>query len=543
MFGGAEASVARRAWALERPTWLVAVLASAAGAIALEAWNPHVRDLAAHVFRAELFEQEGFSIWNGAWYGGHYLLTHSVLFPPLASLAGTQLLAVISVVASAYLFDRLVRDRWGDAAAPATLWFALAAVTMLASGRLSFALGVALGLGSLRALQTGRRALAAALAVACALGSPVAAVFLAGVLGVGAAFERRRSRDWTPFAVAAAALTPVLLLNLTFSEASHEPFAFTAWVALPLWCAAALVVTRGAGERPLQAVALAYLVAGTLLWLFPNPLGGNATRLGALFGGPVVAAALLSRRERIGPLALLLVAGSLWWQLQGPVRDIAQSLGDASTKAGYYEPLATWLRENGGYDTRVEVPFTFNHWETAHLAPEFQIARGWLRQVDRARNPLFYEGRLSHARYAAWLRHNGVRYVALSNANGDYSAEIERKLVAQAPPYLRLRAKLAHWRIYEVRRSGAIAEPLDGARGRVLELAPNSFSLHVRRPGRFLVRLRANPFWSLTTGQGCVGEAGDWTLVRANRPGVLRAVVDFSPSSAARAALGRSRRC
>ena len=35
-----------------------------------------------------------------------------------------------------------------------------------------------------------------------------------------------------------------------------------------------------------------------LVWLAPNALGGNAVRLGALFGGPVLAAVLLARRPR-----------------------------------------------------------------------------------------------------------------------------------------------------------------------------------------------------------------------------------------------------
>ena len=78
------------------------------------AWNPQVGDLAAQVFRTELFQHAGLAIWNGSWYGGHYTLTYSVLFPPLAALLGPQLVGTVSVVASSYLFDRLVRDRWGE---------------------------------------------------------------------------------------------------------------------------------------------------------------------------------------------------------------------------------------------------------------------------------------------------------------------------------------------------------------------------------------------------------------------------------------------
>jgi hypothetical protein len=35
-------------------------------------WQPRTVDLAAHTFRADLFGKEGFTIWNGQWYGGHH---------------------------------------------------------------------------------------------------------------------------------------------------------------------------------------------------------------------------------------------------------------------------------------------------------------------------------------------------------------------------------------------------------------------------------------------------------------------------------------
>src|SRR4051795_1537352 len=165
-----------------RPDWLSAVALSAALAAAMLAWNPQVGDLAAQVFRTELFERGGLAIWNGSWYGGHYTLTYSFLFPPLASLLGPQAVGALSVISSSYLFDRLVRDRWGEAARWATLWFAAGVVTLLADGQLTFALGVVFGLAALRALQTGRVAPAFLGATACALSSPVAATFLAGVL-------------------------------------------------------------------------------------------------------------------------------------------------------------------------------------------------------------------------------------------------------------------------------------------------------------------------------------------------------------------------
>src|ERR1044072_9578359 len=107
-----------------RPDWLPAVALSAALAAAMLAGTPPVGDLAAQVFRTELFQRGGLAIWNGSWYGGHYTLTYSVLFPPLASVLGPQVVGMLAVVTSSYLFDRLVHDRWGKAARAATLWVA-----------------------------------------------------------------------------------------------------------------------------------------------------------------------------------------------------------------------------------------------------------------------------------------------------------------------------------------------------------------------------------------------------------------------------------
>ena len=158
------------------------------------AWNPQVGDLAAQVFRTELFQRGGLAIWNGSWYGGHYTLTYSVLFPPLARCSARSVVGVLAVISSSYLFDRLVRDRWGEAARWATLWFAAGVVTLLADGQLTFALGVAFGLATLRACSWARGAPALAAAACCALSSPVAAVFLAGVLVAGSLDAPRGER-------------------------------------------------------------------------------------------------------------------------------------------------------------------------------------------------------------------------------------------------------------------------------------------------------------------------------------------------------------
>jgi hypothetical protein len=527
-----------------RPDWLPAVALCTALAAAMLAWNPQVGDLAAQVFRTELFQRGGLSIWNGSWYGGHYTLTYSVLFPPLAALLGPRVVGMLAVVASAYLFDRLVRDRWGEAARWATLWFAAGVVTLLADGQLTFALGVAFALASLRALQVGRPALAFAAATCCALSSPVAAVFLAGALLAGSAASRWDSR--TAVWVACATLALTLAPNLVFPGSGEFPFEFSSFIAIPLWCGSALYITRRLRdeERQLRWVLAGYLLVSTLIWLAPNPMGGNAVRLGALFGGPVLAAVVLARRPRVSPWFLaLFMAGGLYWQMTASVAQIARSVGDPSTAAAYFEPVASWLRAHGGEDARIEVPPTANHWESAYLASDFDLARGWLRQLDTTRDDVFYEGRLTDAAYSRWLRKNAVSYVALPDAPLDYSSAAERRLIVADPPYLDLRWNSPHWRIYEVHEPALLLQPLGGGTARTRWVGHEGFALDVKRPGEFLVRVNFTPYWSIARGNGCLLRHGDWTVARASRPGVFRVVADFSVERAWKAVTGAHKTC
>ena len=243
------------------------------------AWDPHVGDLAAQVFRTELFQRAGLGIWNGSWYGGHYTLTYSVLFPPLAALLGPRLVGTLAVVASSYLFDRLVRDRWGEAARWATLWFAAGVVTLLADGQLTFALGVAFGLasvraaaarphpagargvGGLRALQPGRGGLPRRRPPRGALARASSHRLIPRVRGGGRGppaptDPRVGGGPGPPRSPSALTLIP----NLAFPEGGQFPFAFSSYVAIPLFCAGALIVTRGLAreERQLRRVLLAY---------------------------------------------------------------------------------------------------------------------------------------------------------------------------------------------------------------------------------------------------------------------------------------------
>jgi hypothetical protein len=558
------------------PEWLPAVALSAILAALMLLWDPRVGDLAAQVFHTELFQHAGLAIWNGSWYGGHYTLNYSLLFPPAAALLGPQVVGMLSVVASSYLFDRLVRDRWGTDARWATLWFAAGVVTLLADGQLTFALGVAFGLASLRCLQVGRGWLAILAAAACPLASPVAGAFLAGVLAAGV-WERGNRLNRTALAAAAIAFALTVVPNLAFPEPGRFPFVTSSFIAIPIWCAGALFLTwRLEGESRLRRVVLGYLVAGTAVFLLPNALGGNAVRLGALFGGPVLAAVLLSHRplpvgvsaaaagregarasaaDRILPFrwvprwfytAVLVVtlAGSLYWQFTASVVQVARAVGDPSTSASYFQPAARWLMDHGARGTRIEVPPTANHWESAYLAPKFDLARGWLRQLDTARDDIFYkEGALTERSYGRWLRGNAISYVALPDAPLDYSSQAEAKMILSAPPYLKERFHGEHWRIYEVENPKPMVEPLGSGHATSVRVGPQGFALDVTSPGEFLVRNSFTPYWTIGRGAGCLLRRGNWTVARTAHTGIFSVDADFSLGAAWNAMTGAKKTC
>jgi hypothetical protein len=553
-----------------RPEWLPAVALSAALAALMLIWDPRVGDLAAQVFHTEVFEHTGLAIWNGSWYAGHYTLNYSLLFPPAAALLGPQWVGLIAVVASSYLFDRIVQEHWGTEARWATLWFAAGVVTLLADGQLTFALGVAFGLAALRELQAGRGWLAVLAAAACPLASPVAGAFLAGAIAAGL-WERGERVSRAAVAAAVVAVVLTIAPNLAFPEPGRFPFVWSSYIAIPIWCAAALFLLWDAsGEGRVRRVILGYALASTLIFLTPNALGGNAVRLGALFGGPVLAAALLAHRPLpVGldgapapggpglapPLrwiprwfytAVLVVTltASLYWQFTASVTQIARSVGDPSTEESFFQPASHWLMGHGGRGTRIEVPPTANHWESAYLAPKFELARGWLRQLDTARDGIFYkEGALTEHSYERWLRNNAIRYVALPNAPLDYSSTAERRLILAGPPYLHERFHHDGWRIYEVVDPMPLVSSIGPGRGSVDSVGPQGFALDVTKPGEFLVRVNFTPYWSIGEGSGCLLRKGDWTIARVAHPGTFSVDADFSLGGAWNAMTGARKTC
>lgn len=492
-------------------------------------WQPPSLDLAAADYRAWLFGHAGFAVWDAQWYGGHHVPGYSVVFPPLAHWLGPRLLGALAVLAAAALFERIAHGRWGERAWLGAAWFAAGAAAQLFSGRITFVLGLPLALGALLALQRKRTAVALALALATPLASPVDALFLA-LAGVAYALAARRAAG---VALAAAAMAPVLALALLFPEGGVEPFGFTSLWPVLVFAPLALLLVLPREERALRIGVALYLLGCLAAFALDTPVGSNVVRLGALAAGPVAALVLWRRRT----LALLLLAPFLlWWQWNAAVADVAVTVDDPSVHAAYYAPLLAELGRlgatGGAGAGRLEIPFTRVHWEARWAAPAIPLARGWERQLDVARNAVFYTdgGReaapLTAARYRAWLRASAVSWVALPDVPLDFSAQPEARLIGRGLPYLRPVWRSAHWRLYAVADPVPLADPP----ARVLRQGTDLLVLASPRAATVTLRVRWTPYWAVVAGSACVERAGDWTRLRVRRPGTVRLATRFAPA-------------
>lgn len=173
---------------------VVSVLLAAAFMLA----PPMGTDLSAQVARAAFADRFGLAPVDLSWYGGINQFGYSLFTQLLGALIGVRLLgavaAVVSAAALAWLFVR------SGARRPllASILGAVVLVGNLASGRITFAVGLAFGLLALCAITAQRLArplrlaMGALLAVVATWASPVAGLFvgLAGAALLLAALRR-----------------------------------------------------------------------------------------------------------------------------------------------------------------------------------------------------------------------------------------------------------------------------------------------------------------------------------------------------------------
>ncbi|MCW2500769.1 MAG: hypothetical protein JWN87_2445 [Frankiales bacterium] len=420
------------------------------------------------------------------------------------ALLGVGLSGLLAAVSAAVLFARLVKDSVRPQLA--AVLGAVFAVADVASGRTTFALGAATALAALVVLP--RLRWAALLAVLTALLSPVAAAFL----GFAAALLvlQRRPGGWT---LGVAATVPVLVLAVLFPGGGTQPFSTDSGLA---GIGVALVVAAVTSVPVVRTGALLYALAVLAFLNHDDPFGSNVLRLGLLVAAPLV----LATARRSLPVVLVATAVCLWWQSN-------PTLGDLNDRPRVsYTALNAELQALGS--RRAEVVATRDHRESYLVAEKVPLARGWARQIDLDRNPLFYDGSLSATTYRAWLLDHAVDMVAVPRRGVplDFGSRAEADLVRTGGVAgLQEVWRDRDWTLYRV--DGA--RPIAPAPATVIASGRTALVLRSAVPAEVPVEVRWSR-WLTVDGPGCLQRDGDRVRVRFHAAGTMRLTSTLTPA-------------
>ena len=489
---------------LQREALLSAAAAASLAAVLL--WlGPPGTDFAAHSYQRTLFLEHGYVLWNNFWYAGRYsFVTYSLLYYPLAAVFGIKVLALASVAAAALAFTVVVGREWGPASRLSTRSFGVLWAGIVLSAAFPFALGAALALLALWALQAGRRWRFALLAVLSLAASPLAFLLLATLLaGIGIA--RRGAGLVGPAAVLAVGAAAEVLLYRIFPTAGRYPFPLLHLGAVALFCGYGVLLTRGVERaRPLRWILVTYLGIAVVSFAVHSELGGNVERLryAAL---PI--ALLVASLRGWRPLWFVLpgVALAMSWNVTPLWTGFAGGESDPAVSVAYWTPAVRFLHRHLSPDFRVEAVDTTGHWAAVYL-PEagIPLVRGWYRQADFPGNAILY-GRFGPRAYRRWLRSLGVGYVVRTDAPPDYSAAAEDELLRSGRSGLPVVFRSAHETIYAVPRPRPLVTGPGPAR--VTALGETDMHVAVGAPGTYRLAVRYSPYWKAEPG--CVSAGGD----------------------------------
>ncbi|QJT02343.1 DMT family transporter [Streptomyces asoensis] len=463
-------------------------------------------DLAAQDAWAEFVGRHPDSAYNLAWYGGMHPVSYSMVSPYLMSLLGVRTTMMIAGTISAGLLT-LILLRCRPVKNP--LWPALAGVFALlcnaASGRVTFGLGNTFALGAVavvfcwphrwRYKRWAKALCAAPLAALATMGSPVAGLFV-GLVAAALFLQKRRPGAW---ALGLAPTAVVALSAWLFPFSGTQPMSFGS-ASLPLLSAVAVFAVVPRDWKTVRITSAVYGLGVLLVWLISSQIGSNITRLAMLFTGVVLMAALPFAVPRSRKWYVIVVAflGFVGWIGFKSVDDVLRTTPAASW-ARELAPLVNELQEIGAEKGRVEVVPARSHREASALAPYVNLARGWNRQADMERNPLFYDDTLNSANYHEWLQRWAVHFVVVPKEalDGD-GGERERELVQRGLPYLVQIWGDANWQLFKVTDPASLAEP----NAVVQRAKQDEMTIDVKKAGRILIRIPYSPWLSVVDAEG-----------------------------------------
>lgn len=463
-------------------------------------------DLAAQDAWAEFVGRHPGTAYNLAWYGGMHPVSYSVVSPYLMSVLGVRTTMMIAGTVSAGL-TALILVRVPAVRNPLACSLAgvFAFLCNAMSGRVTFGLGMMFALGAVAAVfcwpyrwrhkRWAKAAVAAPLAGLATAGSPVAGLFL-GVVAAALFLNKRRPGA---YALGLAPVVVVALSSWLFPFSGTQPMSI-ATLSLPFLFAVLVFFLVPREWSTVRTAAAVYGVGTLLTYVIDSQIGSNVTRMAMLFAGVALLAALpyaVPRSRRWYVLLLAFVGMNVWIGFKG-ADDIVRT-APAASWTRELAPLVNELQNIGAERGRVEVVPASSHREASALAPYVNLARGWNRQADMERNPLFYDDTLNPVNYRQWLDRWAVHYVVLPKGEPDATGAVqEAELVRKGQPYLRKVWSDSNWQLFEVDSPVPLADPP----ATVDRAGAGELTIHVKRAGRVLIRIPYSRWLALVDDEG-----------------------------------------
>ncbi|MBD2832410.1 MFS transporter [[Kitasatospora] papulosa] len=462
-------------------------------------------DIAAQDAWAEFVGRHPGTAYNLAWYGGMHPVSYSVVSPYLMSVLGVRTtMMVVGTVSSALTALILVRVPAVRNPLACALAGVFAYLCNALSGRVTFGLGMMFALGAVAAVfcwphrwrykRWAKAVVAAPLAGLATAGSPVAGLFL-GVVAAALFLNKRRPGA---YALGLAPVAVVVLSAWLFPFSGTQPMALGT-LSLPFLYSVFVFFLVPRDWHTVRTAAAVY-GAGTLLtYVVDSQIGSNVSRMAMLFAGVVLLAALpyTAPRTRRWYALIVVFAGLNFWIGFKGVDDIVRTAPAASWNREL-APLVNQLQKVGAERGRVEVVPASSHREASALAPYVNLARGWNRQADMKRNPLFYDDTLDPVNYREWLDRWAVHYVVLPTGMPDSGGEQEAALVEKGQPYLKAVWSDANWKLFRVLDPVPLADPP----ATVERAGDDELTIRVQTAGRVLIRIPYSRWLAVVDDEG-----------------------------------------
>ena len=314
-------------------TSTLALTASLSGLVVLGAsWGP---DWPAQEYRAWLAAHVGVTVWTNGWYSGQPLTGYSVLYPLLGMLLGASLTGLLAAIGAGWGAALLAprSSGWRRRLFVAGVASVLALDLMI--GQIPYLVGVSFAVWAVWATLRNKPRRAALFAVGCSLSSPLAGAFLLlAALALGARLGWKRSR-WL-----AGSMVGIAVSAVVGGGAGTYPFRLRGLLAIGIFVVFCFALSDR-GNRALRTFAAFYGIAAIALFIVPNPIGGNISRLGQLVALPLACHFIVGGRGLRRWLCIAAVPLAISWPVVPALGSVLHGANDPSRREVYYTGVAS----------------------------------------------------------------------------------------------------------------------------------------------------------------------------------------------------------